>query len=707
LHKDVLLVEADEAVGTSIRDALCASQRQPFHVEWVKTCADAVQRLAAPGSTNGAGPPAIAAILVDLQLPDGQGLATFDRLFAASSQVPIVVLSTVADEVTAQSAVERGAHDYILTDHLDGFMLPRTLSGMLERAAAMEALFAEKERAEVTLNSIGDAVMCTDVEGRVTYLNVVAENLTGWSLAEAAGRRLDEVFRIIDATTRKTVANPMARATQDNSTVALTPNCVLIRRDGVESAIEDSAAPIHDRRGLVTGAVMVFHDVSTARALSERMAHLAQHDSMTDLPNRSLLNDRLAQALALARRHREKLAVLFLDLDRFKHINDSMGHAIGDGLLISVAARLVKCIRTSDTVSRQGGDEFVVVLGEILCAEDAGICAAKVLASLSEPHIIEGREVNVTASIGIVLYPDDGQEPATLLKNADFAMYQAKDRGRNGYQFYEASLNSDAFARQRISEDLRGALRRREFELFYQPNVDVTDGTIVGVEALIRWRHPQRGLVLPGQFISIAEDSGLIVPIGRWVLGEACRQAAVWRAAGLPPVRIAVNISAAELLAPDFVDGVRTVLAETGLDPGRLELELTETALMRDTESVADVLRALKRLGVSLALDDFGTGYSSLTHMRRFPIDALKVDQSFVRDLATDADDASVVSAVIDMGRNLHMRVVAEGVETRAQLAFLEHQGCREAQGFFFGRPVAPAECAALLGRGAVAVQML
>ena len=402
--------------------------------------------------------------------------------------------------------------------------------------------------------------------------------------------------------------------------------------------------------------------------------------------------------MALAHRHRRKLAVLFLDVDRFKHINDSLGHAIGDRLLQSVAQRLLACVRSSDTVSRQGGDEFVILLSEVTHAQDAAVSAEKILLALSTPHRIDQHDLHLTASIGIVTYPDDGTDAETLMKNADSAMYHAKDSGRNNYQFFKPDMNVRAVERQSLEDGLRHAMERQEFVLHYQPKMNLETGAIIGVEALIRWHHPQRGLVPPAQFIPIAEECGFIVPIGQWVLREACRQARAWQDAGLPPMRIAINISAVELRAKDFVAGVRAILTETGLEPRYLELELTETFLMQDSKSTAAVLQALKDMGVQLALDDFGTGYSSLSYLKRFPIDTLKIDQSFVRDLTTDADDASIVSAVISMGKSLHMRVVAEGVETREQLAFLQEQSCPEGQGYYFSRPVVAEEFTQLLG---------
>jgi diguanylate cyclase len=418
------------------------------------------------------------------------------------------------------------------------------------------------------------------------------------------------------------------------------------------------------------------------------MSYLAQHDVLTDLPNRVLLNDRLANAMALARRHKTKLAMLFLDVDRFKHINDSFGHAAGDLLLQSVAQRLLGCVRNSDTVSRLGGDEFVILLPEVSHAKDAAIIADKVLTALRAPYRIHDQDLHVTASIGVVTYPDDGPDTETLLKNADFAMYQAKDFGRNNYQFFMPELNLRARDRQSLESDLRRAMARNEFVLHYQPKMNLETGAISGVEALIRWHHPVRGLVSPALFIPIAEECGFIVPLGRWVLREGCREARAWQDAGLPPVGVAINVSVVELRAPDFVAIVRETLEETGLDPQFLELEITETFLMQDSRSTALVLRALKALGVQLTLDDFGTGYSSLSYLKRFPIDALKIDRSFVCDLTSDADDASIVSAVISMGKSLHMRVVAEGVETPEQLAFLREQICPEGQGYLFSHPV-------------------
>jgi diguanylate cyclase (GGDEF)-like protein/PAS domain S-box-containing protein len=638
-------------------------------------------------------------ILLDLGLPDTEGLRAVQRAHAAAPRVPLVVLTGLDDESMAVQALQEGAQDYLVKGQIETRGLLRSLRYAIERKTMEEALFVEKERAQVTLNSIGDAVICTDFWGNVTFLNAVAEHMTGWSGHEAQGRPLSDVFQMLDLAGRETISIPVGGALGNDRTVQTRADCVLVRRDGVEFAIEDSVAPIHDREGQSTGAVLVFRDVSAARAASMRMAHSAQHDFLTGLPNRMLLSDRLSQAIVLARRHTKQTAVLFLDLDGFKHINDSLGHSIGDRLLQSIGTRLLGCARASDTVSRQGGDEFIVLLSEMEHPEDAAIAARRILEAVSQGHSIDQHELHVTASIGVSVYPDDGLDAETLIKSADLAMYQAKENGRQKYQFFEPAMNARAVERQSIEQNLRRALERNELTLHYQPKVDFKTGAITGAEALLRWTHPTEGPISPARFIPVAEDCGLILPIGNWVLRQACAQARAWADAGLPPATMAVNISAKEFRNETFLEGVFAILEETGLDPRSLELELTESVLMKHSESAASILQALRQRGVQVALDDFGTGYSSLSYLRKFPVDALKIDQSFVAQI-TAGGDASIVKAVISMARSLKLRVIAEGVETLEQLAFLRAHECDEAQGYYFSRPVAPAQFATLLRTG-------
>jgi len=643
---------------------------------------------------------AVDIILLDLGLPDAQGLGALRHAHAAAPHVPLVVLTGLDDESLASQALREGAQDYLIKGQIDARSLVRTLRYSIERKILEESLFAEKEWAQVTLNSIGDAVVCTDTSGNIIFLNRVAEKITGWPRQGALGRPIAEVLRILDATSHEIATNPLAMDAVQNSSLGLPSNRLLLRGDGIEVPIEDSVAPIHDQEGQAAGAVIVFRDVSAARAMALEMTRSAQHDFLTGLPNRMLLNDRVNQAIASATRHSHKLAVLFLDLDGFKHINDSLGHPIGDKLLKSVAGRLLDCVRGSDTVSRQGGDEFVVLLSELERSDDASITARRMLHAVAEPHSVDQHDLHVSTSIGVSVFPDDGLDADTLIKNADTAMYQAKENGRQSYQFFKPAMNVRAVERQSIEANLRRAMQRQELTLHYQPTVNLRTGKITGAEALARWTHPVRGPISPSKFIPVAEDCGLILPIGRWVLREACQQARAWAEAGLNLPTMAINISAMEFRDEDFLESIFATLEDTGLHPGSLELELTESVLMKRAESVASVLKTLRNAGVHVAVDDFGTGYSSLSYLRKFPIDALKIDQSFVRQITTAPDDTAIVTAIIGMGRSLNLRVVAEGVETPEELAFLQAHQCDEAQGYYFSRPVRPAQLAGLLRTG-------
>ena len=636
-------------------------------------------------------------ILLDLGLPDVQGLEAVRRARKAVPSVPLVVLSGLDDESMGIQAMQEGAQDYLIKGQIEPRELMRALRYAIERKIFEEALFEEKERAQVTLNCIGDAVISTDILGNITFLNQVAEKMTGWPLEEVAGRPMADALRIVNADTRKVIPNPMTKASNQNRTGNLPMNSVLIQRDGTEIYIEDSVAPIHGHDGQIIGSVLVFRDVSAARAMAEQIAHSAEHDFLTGLPNRLLLIDRINQAIALARRNMEKVALLFLDIDGFKHINDSLGHPTGDKLLQCIANRLRDCVRAPDTVSRQGGDEFIVLLQGVKQPEDVAVAAKRLLKSVAETYSMIQFNLHITTSIGVSLFPEDGADAETLIKNADIAMYQAKENGRQSYQFFKPEMNIKAVDRQSIEEDLRRALERNEFSLHYQPKINLATGAITGAEALLRWSHPTRGLVSPAQFIPIAEDSGLILPMGAWVLREACRQAQAWTEADLPVGTIAVNVSAIEFRNKDFLEELFATLSQTGLDPRSLELEVTESALMKNSEIAASVLQTLRSAGVRIAIDDFGTGYSSLSYLKKFPLDALKIDQSFIRQVGDSPSETTIVSAIISMGQSLKLRVIAEGVETAEDLAFLKDYECDEAQGYYFSRPVPAEQFAALL----------
>jgi diguanylate cyclase (GGDEF)-like protein/PAS domain S-box-containing protein len=658
-------------------------------IEHVERLADATRRLKAADDVQ--------AVIVDWDLPDTKVFEAFLTLIAAAPHLPILVVGADTNLLQQMNLVEHGAQEYLLKSRLDGDLLASVVHSSIARKSREEILYSDKERAQITLNSIGDAVLSTDGDWRITFLNPVAERMIGWPYIEAAGRHLSEVFHVIDGVTRERITPQLQVEIKKGRTMILPPNCVLVRRDGHESPIEDSAAPIHDRTGRVSGMVVVFHDVSDTRAMTQRMIHLAQHDTLTALPNRALLDDRLDQGITLAHLQGRQLAVLFVDLDHFKHINDSVGHLIGDQLLKAVSQRIVPCVRGCDTVSRPGGDEFIVLLSEVQHPDDAARIAESIRVAVLEPYHIANHYLQLTTSIGVSVYPDDAEDAETLIQSADTAMYHAKERGRNNVQFFQHHMNIRAIERQIITGDLRHALARGEFLLEYQPKINLVSGAITGVEALIRWRHPNRGLLAPIRFIPYAEDCGLIIQIGEWALREACAQAQSWIAAGLKFGTMAVNISAVEFRSDRFFEGVRRVLQSTGLEPRYLELELTETAVMRSFEATCRVLEALRDMGVRIAVDDFGTGYSNLSYLRRFPIDTLKLDGSFVHDLPGSADVATIVSSVISMAHSLHLQVVAEGVENAQQLQFLQQHDCGEGQGHYFSKPVDSTVCRSLL----------
>jgi diguanylate cyclase (GGDEF)-like protein/PAS domain S-box-containing protein len=692
-HECVLLIDAEADDAARILEELSSERDERFDVECVSGVSSGIERLRIGG---------VGAVVFEMTSPDSHDIETFDKLFQAAPGVPILILVAAESEEMARKAVHRGAHDYLVKNQGDGYRLKQAVRTMMERRST-EAMLLENQVANVTLEAIGEAVLRADTHGNIAYLNRIAENLTGWRQETALGRPVADVLRIVDAGSGAPVRDALEIVMWEGKTAGVTANCInciLVRPDGFKLGIEITVTPIHDHDGTSTGAVVVFRDVSVARATSLEMTHLAQHDFLTDLPNRMLFNDRLKQAISLAVRQSKQLAVMFVDLDHFKKINDSLGHGVGDKLLQSVAERLVTCVRRTDTVSRMGGDEFVVLLSQVENGEDAAVSARKILRALALPHIIDNKSLDVNVSIGVSTYPSDGPDAESLMNKADTAMYEAKQHGRNTYQFFRRDMQARLADRQQLERDLRYALGRNEFLLHYQPKFNLKTGNITGVEALIRWEHPQRGLVPPAQFVPVAEECGLILPIGRWVLLEACRQARAWTDIGLGILPVAVNVSALEFGDKDFVSGVRAALIATGVEPPNLELELTESVLMHDAESTVRTLGALKAMGVQLAIDDFGTGYSSFTYLRRFPVDALKLDQSFVQEITADPEDATIVDAMINIGKSLKRRVIAEGVETRAQLNFLQRHGCAEGQGYYFSRPVIAGQVGKLIESG-------
>ncbi len=608
------------------------------------------------------------------------------RLVDLGTQFSTFVAGMTLLFLIGMTVAARGVNRTILSSlylRYDNDELSKEISN---RLAAENALFEEKERLQTTLAALSEGVVIISAGSHIIYLNPAAEKLSGWKNEEAAGLLMESVFCGVDERNGKwapsAVREALARRRHTES------ECVLISRRGDQRLIKEIATPLQSRSGEIVGAVAILRDITSERRHSRELAYQASHDALTHLPNRLVLWDRLNHAIERAARGSFSVAVLFMDLDRFKTVNDSLGHAAGDVLLKIVAKRLRSCLRKEDTVARLGGDEFVIILEQVHGTRWVASTARKITEVIAKPMVIEGNEFIVTASIGVTLFPKDGNNAEILLKNADTAMYRAKEQGRNDVRFYSEEMNAQALSRLKIEQQLRRAISKKELELYYQPKIDLATGGIAGTEALLRWRKSNGDLVLPSDFIPIAEETGCINEIGEWVLATACRQAKDWRQRGLTNLRMAVNFSPRQIQQSNVRQIIEKTLNETKLEPAALELEITETACIGDIENSIQTLRDLKRLGVQLAIDDFGTGYSSLTCLKHFPVDILKIDKSFVQDIQDDPSDAAIVSSIIFMGHGLDMTVIAEGVETPTQLNYLRRRNCDGYQGYLFSRPL-------------------
>ncbi len=552
------------------------------------------------------------------------------------------------------------------------------------------------------LEHAADSVFITDIGGVIEYTNPAFENITGYRAEEVIGKSANIVS---SGKHDRVFYQDMWKTLLDGH--EFRDIFINKKKDGTIYYEEKTITPLHDDNGNIYNFVSVGKDITDRMQTQERLHFLAHHDLLTELPNRVMLTDRLGHAIGNAQARSESLAVMFLDLDRFKVINDTLGHNIGDQLLQMVADRLRPCVRQTDTVARIGGDEFVILLEDIKDVTSISSVAKNVLDTLTQAFMLENRELFVTSSIGISIYPQDGHDSNTLLKNADTAMYRAKEYGRNNYQFYSSDMNLRTLEQLTLETDLRYALQRDQFTLYYQPLIDLNNGLIVGFETLIRWQHPEFGLVSPADFIPMLEETGLIIPVGEWVLRTACQQNKEWQMQGLPAIPVAINLSARQFGATNLTGQVSEILEETSLEPRYLHLEITESVVMSNASGTYKTLDELNQLGIHLAVDDFGTGYSSLSYLKRFPIHILKIDRSFVRDITTDPDDASIVSTVITLAHSLKLKVVAEGVETEEQASFLRDRSCDIAQGYLYSKPLSTEKMTALLTEQSLTIDKL
>ncbi len=624
-------------------------------------------------------------VLLDLALPDSSGLATVTAMQALLPEIPIVVLSGQRDPEFEAQVLEAGAQDYLVKGEFDAEHIGRTIRHARTRAR----LEARLKLQDAALQAVASGIIITDADAHILWSNPAFSQITGYSREEALGRTLRELLRSghNDAAVYENLWQTI-RAGQ-----VWRGELVSKRRDDSLYDEELAITPVRDAHGAIQHFVTVQQDISARRATEEKIRQLAFFDALTELPNRRLLHDRLRQSLAGCGRNQRGGALLFIDLDNFKGLNDSLGHDMGDLLLIQVARRLVECVREGDTVARLGGDEFVVMLEDLSGNQDEAVHQAeavgeKILATLNLPYFLDGHEQHSTPSIGITLFHDPREDIDDLLKRADLAMYQAKEAGRNTLRFFDHAMQTRVEERATLEQELRRGLHLGQFLLYYQPQVDAA-GRVIGAEALLRWNHPRRGLVLPGEFIQLAEETGLIVSLGHWVLEQACRQLAAWsRDPDLAHLTLAVNVSARQFRHPDFAERTLALLDQCGAAPNRLKLELTESLLLDNLEATAEKMSLLKAHGIGFALDDFGTGYSSLAYLRRLPLDQLKIDRSFVKDVLANPNDAVIARTIIALGQSLGLPVIAEGVETTLQHDFLASHGCGDFQGYLYGRPV-------------------
>lgn len=640
-------------------------------------------------------------VISDYRMPRFSGLRALQVMEKHGVDLPFVIVSGNIGEDTAVAAMKAGAHDYVIKGKL-ARLVPAVQRELREAAVRREHRLAEaalrnsEELFRQLAGNIPEVFWIMNAgQERLIYVSPAYEKIWGRG-SDALYANPEEWLKYVHPADRARVSAARKKAVFG----CYNEEFRILWPDGSIRWLYERAFPVRDGDGDVVRIAGITEDVSERKRAEERLTYLAQYDHLSGLPNRALFLDRLGQAQAQAQRESWVTAVVLIDLDRFKVINDTLGHAAGDKLVVAVAQRLARAIRSGDTVSRLGGDEFALILQNLSKPRDAATVSQKVLETLAAPFEVEGHEIFVTASIGITLFPSDGETAEELLKNADSAMYRAKHQGRNNFQFYTAEMNARSGEVLRLENNLRRALERREFMLYFQPKADLSSGRVVGVEALLRWQHAELGMVSPEKFIPLMEETGLIVPTGEWVLQAACNQLRAWRESGVPGIPISINVSGRQFQERDLVSSITGIIRSSGVDPRLVELEITESSLMSSPDDAIQVLKALKSFGVQISVDDFGTGYSSLAYLKRFPIDALKIDRSFVQDITRDRDDAAIVTAVVNLAHSLNLTVVAEGVETEEQLSFLIANDCDQMQGFLLAAPLPGPACTELVLEG-------
>ena len=643
-------------------------------------------------------------VLLDLHMPYVSGHDVMDYINSNKIDTSVIIVSGETSFEAAKNACTQGAYDFLRKPYATDELIITITNALKEKRLKKQNLFMQQQLSEserlhrYIVNTSPDIIYILDQDGHFTFINERIESLLGFSKEEIVGKHYSFLVHHDDMEQAKYVFNERRIGTRAAKNIELRLKC---KDDGRSRHFNNRTLPIElSAMGMYTGNSQsissytgtygVARDVTERKIAEETINFQAYHDLLTKLPNRALLRDRLSLAISQAKREDEKLAVMFLDLDRFKNINDSLGHMIGDELLQQVSMRLKECIRAADTLARFGGDEFTLMLPRLHNArDDASKLANKITNILKQPFIVEGHELYVSASIGIALYPQDGTSIDTLIKHADVAMYHVKGQGKNGYQFYSNEMNVPYLEKLSLDTGIHRALDNNEFSLVYQPQVNLRTGEIVGVEALLRWEHPEHGAISPSEFIPFAEESGLIIDIGYWVVKTACAELSRWRTAGLPEIRMSINISACQLMEDNIVRNIINIMKDYDVPGSCIELEITENAIMDDMDSIIRKLQELSSHGITIAIDDFGTGYSSLSYLHKLPIHTLKIDRTFLKESRINKGDNTIINTIVAMAKGLSLNVIAEGVESQAQLEYLREIDCSEAQGFLFGKPLA------------------